>query len=374
MRSSSFPNFTHLTRRSFAAGMLGAPAAWAQIGRIKKGGLPPAQGEIVRFYDPITESVIARLTDLRSNSRLPAPQNRFVSAHGHFLIFSSDRSGSMAPFQLDLSRGALRQLARPDRLDPRSLCMDARERSLYFVDGQTLFEIALSNLKQRTVAEGVTAFGMGVSGADLVVVKEGRVERLEVGKAAPVAENATNASIRPGERGCAFWHNDAGSDTEVGYAPFPPGAAAPKVLISGAVTNCIWEPSGESLMFLREMIIPPGEPGGTPVKTAEIHEVMPESGADSRIAPTSQFAAFAPNANASVFVGASRSRAQPTVLLLLRATGREMTLCEHKASDAAAVAPVFSPNSQRVYFQSDREGKWALYSVNTEKLLEPTDI
>jgi oligogalacturonide lyase len=51
---------------------------------------------------------------------------------------------------------------------------------------------------------------------------------------------------------------------------------------------------------------------------------------------------------------------------------RELTLCEHRASNPSAVSPVFSPDSRRVYFQSDHEGKSALYSVNVEKLVEPT--
>ena len=33
--------------------------------------------------------------------------------------------------------------------------------------------------------------------------------------------------------------------------------------------------------------------------------------------------------------------------------------------------PVFSPDARRVYFQSDREGKPAIYSVNVEQLVEP---
>jgi len=33
---------------------------------------------------------------------------------------------------------------------------------------------------------------------------------------------------------------------------------------------------------------------------------------------------------------------------------------------------VFSPNSQHVYFVSDREGKPAIYSVAVEKLVEET--
>jgi oligogalacturonide lyase len=73
-----------------------------------------------------------------------------------------------------------------------------------------------------------------------------------------------------------------------------------------------------------------------------------------------------------VFVGSSRSKAQPNVVLLLRSAKREMTICEHHASDAASVGPVFAPDSRRVYFESDREGKPALYSVNVELLVEPT--
>lgn len=368
-----FPNFTYMTRRSFAA-ILGASAAWAQNSVGKRSMSPPSLGEIRRFYDPVTENIVARLTDPRTNSRLPALQNRFVSARNHFLIFSSDRTGPMAPFHLDLRTGALQQLAHPEQLDPHSLCMDQKERWLYFLDGQSLLEVELRNLKHRTVAEGVTAFAMGASGADLVVIKDGRVERLVAGATAPVAGNAAGAIIRPGRNGCAFWRKDPGRGMEFWYASFPPQEANPKLLASGTVTNPIWAPQGDSLFYLRQISIPSGDAGGETIQTADIHEVVPESAADRRIASTSQFAAFAPNANGSVFVGASRSKAQPTVLLLLRTTAREFTLCEHKATDPSAVSPVFSPNSQRVYFQSDREGKWAIYSVNVEKLIEPTDI
>jgi oligogalacturonide lyase len=72
-------------------------------------------------------------------------------------------------------------------------------------------------------------------------------------------------------------------------------------------------------------------------------------------------------------VGASGSKAAPYVLLLVRAVSRELTLCEHRASDPAMVAPTFSPNSQRVFFGSDQHGKPAIYTMAIDKLVEETD-
>ena len=37
------------------------------------------------------------------------------------------------------------------------------------------------------------------------------------------------------------------------------------------------------------------------------------------------------------------------------------------------MAPIFSPDSQRVYFQSDRHGKPAIYDMHIEKLVEKTE-
>jgi oligogalacturonide lyase len=48
-------------------------------------------------------------------------------------------------------------------------------------------------------------------------------------------------------------------------------------------------------------------------------------------------------------------------------------MCEHKASDPRTVAPVFSADSQRIYFQSDRDGKRALYMLRVEKFVEQTE-
>jgi oligogalacturonide lyase len=91
------------------------------------------------------------------------------------------------------------------------------------------------------------------------------------------------------------------------------------------------------------------------------------------VAKTSQFVQFDANHDTSVFVGASRNKASPHILLLLRTTQRELTLCEHRASDPAMAAPVFSADSQQVYFQSDKEGKSVIYRIHVERFVEKTD-
>jgi oligogalacturonide lyase len=126
-----------------------------------------------------------------------------------------------------------------------------------------------------------------------------------------------------------------------------------------------WSPDGRGVLYLN---IPSDSH-----KLRNIREFTPDTNEDKAVADTTQFAAFERNSDASVFVGASGSKASPYVLLLARAVKREFTLCEHRASDPAMVSPVFSPNSQQVFFTSDRDGHPAIYSMQVEKLVEKTE-
>jgi oligogalacturonide lyase len=135
-------------------------------------------------------------------------------------------------------------------------------------------------------------------------------------------------------------------------------------LAAGRTGPAYWAADGETVLYLN---FP--EAAG---KLNAIRECSPEAGTERLVASTSQFASFSPNGDGSVFVGASASKASPHILLLLRVTRRELTLCEHRASDPARVSPIFSPDSQRIYFQSDRHGKPAIYTVSVERLVEKT--
>lgn len=338
----------------------------AGIREPKEQSLPQA-GEFVRLADPATENPVVRLTTPAYSSVLPAATNRFVSLKPRLILCSSDRNGAMAPFSIDLRTGAVRQIAAAAKLDPASLCLDAGGRNVYFLDGLELQEIAAAGKRSpKQIADDVSSFGMGQSRSELFVIQRGKLQQLDGNGTTILAEDAIGPCVvRPGGRGCLFVRQRSEGERELWYADVAE-PSKPSLVARGLVSDPFWSADAESVLFLRQVPF-------NNVLVSEVHQVRPGEGAERSISRTSQFAAFSPNGNDSVFVGASGSRAQPNVILLLSSLHRELTLCEHRSSRAVDVKPVFSPDSRRVYFQSDREGKSAIYSVNVESLVDPVD-
>jgi oligogalacturonide lyase len=189
------------------------------------------------------------------------------------------------------------------------------------------------------------------------------VSTAQSGAANALAESAgsiTDPQLRPGQAQISYRRADsvrlAGLDGQSDVAlKLDPG---------GTVGQALWAPGGRTLLYLSV----PAERN----QSIGLREYTPEDATDKLVAKTSQFASFGINGDSSVFVGASRSLASPYVLLLLRMARRELTLCEHRSSDPVAVEPVFSPDSQSVFFTSDRKGKRAIYRAHVEKFVEET--
>ncbi len=281
-------------------------------------------------------------------------------------MFSSDRNGQFNPFRADLRTGALTQLAETQLLKPGSLCLDEQDRLLRLIEGDRLVEMNLLGKKTRVLADGVSAFSEVREPSEFVVVRRKRLEYLS--RSGPVLADdvADWCLVGPGGAGCLFGREQSSTQSELWYTGLEANQAKkPVKLASGAISNPRWSPDGRSVLFLRSLPIEGGS-------VSEIRQVSLDSLAETQVAKTSQFAAFNANDDATVFLGASRSKAQPNIILLLRSVGRELTLCEHGAHEPRSVTPVFSPDSRRMYFQSDREGKSALYSMNVEAIVEPT--
>jgi Tol biopolymer transport system component len=358
-----------ISRRSLLISGLAA----ARLGAGEKGTAFPSEWR--RFSDPTTEFEVYRLTDPAHTSMLPAPYCRAVAHNSGFLLFCSDRFGPPQVFQMDLKQGDTRQLTETEGLDTRFVTLTPDNRSFCYLAGGALRIANLSPPRERElyrIPEGWECAGLSVApdgsrallaerrgeGSRLRVVPLGRgAVRTIVEVASPIAEPVERPGkaqilYRRDDRAIWLVNPDGKQNRQLNTAP-------------GRLVRPNWAPDGKTILYLN---IP-----DDPTQLNAIREYAPEGDTDKLVSKTSQFVDFGFNRDASVFVGASRNAASPTILLLLRVTRRELTLCEHRASRPEAVEPVFSPDSQRIYFQSDRSGKPAIYCMHVDKLVEKTE-
>lgn len=324
-----------------------------------------------RYADPATELDVYRLTDPTFASGLTAPHLRQFTRRSDALFYWSERTGSRQIYRLDLQTGQSKQLTDAAALDVKTIALSPDDRYLYFFDGPTLVGLTISSQKPREmhrVPEGSTRTGMTVGADGSVIFAEtsaagSRALRISLQKTAPVFSSDQKIDLvmaRPKHAqvlcraGNSFWLANFDGSGKKQISPQ-----------QGITEEELWAPSGRSLIYLH---VPED-----PKQLITLRENVPEEASDEQIAKTSQFGTFGINTDASVFAGASRSKASAYVLILLRVTKRELTLCEHRASDPAMVSPVFSPDSHSIFFVSDRHGQPAIYRVSLEKFVEETE-
>jgi oligogalacturonide lyase len=361
-----------LSRRCFLCSLPAAAlAADSQKGRTFSS---PARA----YKDPSTDSVVFRLTDPAYTSTLPAHYGRPVSRRGNFLVVSSDAGGAMNVYRLDYKSGETRQLTDATALEPLSVTLTADDRGFCYLDNGRLFSAAFAGLRAREVYrigdgfEAVPGINITEDGlyATLVERKSTHYRLRLIRMADGVATTLTEADEElrdpvPRPRRASVLYRRAGG---AWLANFDGKQNYRLRLADGEAAAAVWTPDGRAVLYLN---VPPEKPAEKR-RLNNIREFTPDSNEDKAIANTTQFAVFERNSDGSMFVGASGSKASPHLLLLSRAVKREFTLCEHRASDARLVAPVFSPNSQRVFFTSDQHGKPAIYSMLVDKLVEDT--
>ena len=358
-----------MTRRRFAASLATAGAC---VAATKTQSYPP---EVKSYVDEATENTVLRLTDPAHQSWLPAAYARPVSRKTDFLIYSSDRSGAPQAYRLDLKNGQSHLLTEMPGLVTSSLTLSADEREFACLAGRSLYLGRMNGGRPREVyrlEEGFTlgaGFSLSEDGlaAALVEEKPGvsrlRLITMRTGMAATLVESSDSISDpeqRPKRAGLMYrkgnqlWvvNYDSAQNRKLRLAPDDLGMA-------------LWSGDGRTILYLS---LP-----GDRKQLNSIREFTPDANQDQSVSTTSQFATFNRNSDSSVFVGASGGKASPYVLLLIRAVKRELPLCEHRASDPRQVTSFFSPNSQRVFFQSDRDGETAIYSIPVDRLVEETE-
>lgn len=365
-----------LSYRYSRRGFLGTIAVAARAAEISaKGRVLPSAA--VRYADPATEFTVVRLTDPQFTSLLPATGNRGLTARQ--MLYASDADGKWQAFRMDLKSKESRQLTDAENLDAASIALLPNERGFWHFDGPSLIETSFPGLKPRAIYKVPEGFDKlpGASYSDdgrsvAFIEKNSSRHRLRLlhtqsGEASTLLESAEELSeplLRP--RDASLIYRSRGELWTIRFN----GKENRRVpLAEGKTGEAEWTPDGHAIEYLNR----PEDPH----KLTALREWSPGTGVkesrDVKIADTSQFVRFGANADASVYIGASGSKASPYLLLLIRAARRELAVAEHRASDAALVAPVFSPNSQFVVFVSDRHGKPAIYWIAVDKLVSETD-
>ena len=360
-----------LSRRALLASGVVAVRALADEPHGPKGQV--FESEWKRYADPATELEVYRLTEPTSTSTLPAYSNRVIARNSAFLLFCSDRSGAPQAFRMDLKSGETRQLTDGKDLDGASLNLLPDGRSFCYFAERTLYVASFSNLRERevyTIPDGWER-GPGLCvGADSahVIFAEHRdgASRLQ---SVPLARGPARTILEvpvlisdPIERRLRGQILYRDSEQRLGLVNSDGRQNRRLKLAPGGIGPANWSADGRTLLYLNF----PEDPK----ELNAIRESAPDEDSDKLVARTSQYVHFGFNRDTSVFVAASRNVASPVIVLMLRLTRRERVLCEHKASHPETVAPMFSPDAQRIYFQSDRHGKPALYSMHVEHLVE----
>jgi oligogalacturonide lyase len=358
-----------VTRRLFVASCTGASASLASE---KAGTYPP---EVKRYADEATENNVFRLTDPTHQSWLPAAYSRAISKKSDFLLYSNDRAGSLQAYRLDLKNGQSHALTETPDLVAASLTLAPDDHEFAFLAGRSFYMGRTNTVHAREVYradEGFT-FGSGFSLSEdglvaaLIEEKPGlsrlRLITMRTGAAATLVEsNLVISDPEPRPRRAGVLYRKGNEAWVVNYD----GAQNRRLhLAPGGLGTMLWSGDGRNVVYLN---IPDDRK-----QLNNIREFTPDTNDDQLVSTTSQFAAFNRNADTSVFVGASGSKASPYMLLLVRSVKRELALCQHRAGDSAEVTAFFSPNSQRVIFQSDRDGKMAIYSIAVDRLVDETE-
>jgi oligogalacturonide lyase len=365
------------SRRWFLSAVPACSAGWSATALAADKAKPSA---LFRFKDDATEFPILRLTDPAFTSFLPAHYQRALPRHGGFLLYSSDVTGRMQAYRMEAKSAITHQLTELEDLDVASLTLTPDEHSFCCVAGDRLLSVNVSSGKVREVyrvpqdfqsASGMSLAQDGLYAALIekkLIEKNSSLYRLRLirmidGMATTLAESPEELRDPiPRPRRASVMYSRGGGLWLVNYD----GQQNYRLRLGEGETGpANWAPDGRSILYLNY----PTDPH----KLHNIREFTPDTNEDAWIADTSQYVGFERNADSSVLVGASGSKASPYVLLLVRAVKRELTLCEHRSSDPNRVSPIFSPTSQNVFFGSDQHGKPAIYSVAVEKLVAETD-
>ena len=368
--------------------------------------------EIKRYADPLTDREVWRLTAPTLPHTHPHEFQRFVAHNNSFTLIAGRREESVQLLRIDLPSGKLAQLTQGEGIAPYSVCLAPDERSVYFLQGGIVKQLSLRMLREREiyrVEEGWWATG------DLGISSDGRYAALvEMRSADRVAEKQGEERLRlQFERKplCRIRLIETAKETSrilteekawIGRPQFRPRRDQLLYCQMGPwdlLTSRMWlvNLDGKQKQSVRrrlgdEQLGPEYWTGDGKLigyahyqgRKATVRSFNPDTREEQTLAPCTQFWNLRGNADNSAIVGECRSKAGPNIYVVFPSIKREITICEHGSSGRpypladedgedltiAQPRPVFSPDSQWIYFTSDRGGTPAVYRASVADMVE----
>ncbi len=390
-----------ISRREFLAAF---PAVQTRLAAGRGQQFP---SEIKRYPDPLTEREVWRLTGLARPHHLPYGYQQFIAHNNSFLMLAGVRAEGEAPqvLRLDLPSGRLTQLSQGAGVAPYSICLAPDEKSFFYLQQGVLKQMVLRTLKEREIYRAEDDWwatgdlGISVDGRYASLIEMRNADRVEdkgsddwmrlqferkplcrvrvvetlKGKSWIVAEDKAwlaRPQIRPRRDQVLYCHKGpwdrlttrlwlVNLDGKQKYNVRPRQEGE-------ELGPEYWTGDGKLLGYAHYW------DGGR--HKATVRAFNPDTRQEQVLSPCTQFWHLRGNRDNSAVVGASRSKAGPNIYVLFPLTQRELTVCEHASSGkrGATTRPVFSADSQWVYFGSDRDGTPALYRVAVSDLVEKT--
>ena len=398
---------TDVSRRTLLA--VGAVFARPLFGAGRGTRIPSPE---IELEDSLTGRKMSRLTNNEVLSHLPAYYNRALSKRGNFLLIASEVSGSRQIHRCDLGRDRLTQLTVGPDVHPYSPTLAPRDRTFFYLQGDEVREASAragADRKLYQCEEGWTLtgdLGLSTDGRYAAVIEMAAGDRVDdieaqfekrpncrlrvveterVGSSWVAVEEQhwlSHPRFRPGRSDILYDHEGPWGKVDGRLRLTSLRGESKKELTPRTgdeqVGHGYWGADGREVFYVSF----PNES----LRGATIQAVLPESGESRTVSPCSAFGWMTGNQDGSTIVGASKRPSGPNIYVLFVKLQREITLSEHGSSGkaypiagtdrmdpyAANPVPIFSENSQWVYFTSDREGMPAVYRMKLEDLVEQT--
>jgi oligogalacturonide lyase len=331
-----------------------------------------------RFLDPLTEREVWRLTPLSSPHYLPEPQHRYASQKNSFLVAAAQQGQESHAVRVELPSGRLTQLTQGPDVTGLSICLAPDERSFFYLQQGSLRQMGLRTLRDREIwriepdwrLTGELSVSIDGRYAAVVEARETshRLRIIETlkGKNWLVAEEKSRLrrpQLRPRRDQVLYSQPDAARLWLVNLDGKQKQAVRPRQA-GEEISPEYWTWDGKLLDYVHYAD-----------RKSTVRTYNPDTREESTLARCTQFWGLMGNADNSAIVGESRSKAGPNIYVLFPLTGREITVCEHASSRSSPEVeprPAFSPDSQWIYFTSDREGVPAVYRAGVADWVEKT--